>query len=88
MYSNYKLTENQIIIKTAFFKDPVKYEKISKIYYFATEDELYLELNREQENVIKINLKNHDISIFANELKKRIPEIPYEVSLRMDSDLE
>ena len=88
LYSNYKLTDKGLIIKTAFFKDLVDYKKIQKIYYFATEDELYLELTGGEENIIKINLTGGDINIFSNELKKRIPDIQYEVSLKIDNDLE
>lgn len=88
LYSNYRLTDKKLVIKTAYFKDPVEYDKIKKIYYFATEDELYLQLEGGEENIIKINLTGNDINNFANELKKRVPDIPYEVSLRMDSDLE
>lgn len=86
--SNYKFTDNGIIIKTAFFKDPINYEIIRKIFYFATENELYIQIGDSDEDVIKINLNSKDINIFANELKKRLPKIPYEVSLKIDSDIE
>ena len=88
LFSNYKLTDKCIVIKTAFFKDPINYDLIKKIYYYATEDELYIELLKNSENIIKVNLSNKDINLFANELKKHIPLIPYEVSLPMDSDIE
>lgn len=88
LYSNYRLTDKSLVIKTAFFKDPIEYDKIKKIYYYATEDELYLELHGNEENIVKINLAGGDISIFTNELKKRIPDIPYEVSLKIDDDIE
>lgn len=88
--SCYTLTDKEIIIKTAFFKDPLSYEKIKKIYYYATEEELYLELlsANSQTDVIKININNKDMNLFVNELKKRLPDIPYEVSLKMQTDDE
>lgn len=85
--SGYKFTSGGIVVQTAFFSDPIKYEEIKKIYYFATEDELYIELYRES-NIIKINIHKRDIVGFTQELKNRIPNVPYEVSLRMDSDIE
>mgnify|MGYP001081311680 FL=1 len=86
--SGYKLTDDNIIVQTAFFIDLIKYYDIRKIYYFATEDELYLELSGQSHNIVKINIPSGDISRFTQELKKRIPHIPYEVSLRMESDIE
>lgn len=86
--SGYKLTDDNIIVQTAFFTDPIRYDDIMRIYYFATEDELYLELRGESNNIIKINILSSDISRFTQELKKKIPHIPYEVSLRMESDIE
>lgn len=87
--SGYTLTDNEIIIKTAFFKDLLSYDKIRKIYYYATEEELYLELSGGADaEVIKINIDKKEINIFVNELKKRLPHIPYEVSLKMQIDDE
>jgi hypothetical protein len=88
LFSNYSFTEKCIVIKTAFFKDYLEYRKIRKIYFYATEEELFLETSDSTNNIIKINLRGNDINAFTNELKKRLPDIPYEISLRMDSDLE
>ncbi|MDD4003062.1 MAG: hypothetical protein PHE12_02595 [Clostridia bacterium] len=87
--SGYKLTEKEILIKIAFFKDPLSYDKIKKIYYYATEEELYIELNNSAEKgIVKININNKDMNVFVNELKKRLPDVPYEVSLKMQADDE
>jgi hypothetical protein len=87
--SGYKLTDKEILIKTAFFKDPLSYDKIKKIYYYATEEELYIELDESaQSDVVKININNKDMNVFVNELKKRLPDVPYEVSLKMQTDDE
>jgi hypothetical protein len=88
LFSNYSFTEKCIVIKTAFFKDYLEYVKIKKIYFYATEEELFLETSDSADNIIRINLHGNDINAFTNELKKRLPDIPYEISLRMDSDLE
>lgn len=86
--SGYALTEKEIVIKTAFFKDFLSYDKIKKIFYYATEEELYLELSGGDSDVIKINIDKKTINVFVNELKKRLPDVPYEVSLKMQIDDE
>lgn len=85
--SHYELTTDSIIIRTAVFKDKIDYNRIKKILFYATEDELFLEL-KEEENLFHINIDKNEISGFVKEIRDRIPEIPYEVSLKIESDPE
>lgn len=83
--SGYSLKESHILIRTAYFSDRLVISNIKKIHFFVTEEELYLETDL-SDNYVKINIKSGEINEFVKCLRQKLPNTPYEISLKMETE--
>jgi hypothetical protein len=86
--SDYRFFEKDLVVRTAYFKDKIPYRTIVKLHHYATEDKLYLELREGKQKFLEINLERDKTGDFTNELRQKLPDLQYEVSLKIDNDPE
>ena len=85
--SCYVFEEMHLVIRTSFFREKLIYEHIRSLLYHASENELFLGVERLNDNrLMRVQIDASRLQDFIDDVKTHAPHAAYDISLKTNTD--